>query len=474
MSSELEIAYEKAEELYSSGKRDDALVAFKVLATEDLDVEADDVDSIRFKELSIYRYAELLCARKKADELVELINQIRPLFGVLPKAKTAKVVRRICDQISAAGASLEKQEKVCTEMVEWARGEKLTYLRHRLQLRHAQVYYDQRDSIKALALLASLIRELRKLDDRALMVDCHLVESKVYYSIRNVSKSRASLVAARTTSNAIYCPPLAQAEIDLQSGILHNDEGDHKTAFSYLYEAFEGFHQLGDHAMHARRAMLYMLLAKISCDNHDELKTVMSSKSVLEYTGRDVEALQSVARAYKNKDTHDFNQILKDYKDILTGDQVIEKHLNAMFDTLLEKHMLKVIQPYNRVQIAYIAESMKLEIPTTEARLSQMILDKKLLGIVDQQHQCLVVFEEEPKVEGQVSLYEDSLKTLETFDKLVTAMVDKMAGKFDHLVEKSKEEKKKKDAKDKEKQEKLEHKGNKDEKKEDEKKEEKK
>lgn len=113
----------------------------------------------------------------------------------------------------------------------------------------------------ALTLIDTLLTELRRLDDKMILTEVHLLESRVYRGIGNLAKSKAALTSARTAANSIYCPPQLQASLDLQSGILHAEDKDYKTAYSYFYEAFENLSSQDDPG--ALGALKYMLLCKV-------------------------------------------------------------------------------------------------------------------------------------------------------------------------------------------------------------------
>ena len=84
---------------------------------------------------------------------------------------------------------------------------------------------------------------------------------------------------------------------------------------------------------------------------------------------------------------------MKDYKKELAEDVIVQAHLGIQYDTMLEQNLCRIIEPYSRVQVAHVADCIKLPMPQVKEKLSQMILDKKFSGILDQSEGVLIVFE---------------------------------------------------------------------------------
>merc|ERR1712088_966008 len=383
-----------------------------------LDVtEAPSEEILRDQEANILQLGEKLREEGKTKEMTDLIQKVRNFLRFMSKAKAAKLVRGLVDmflEMERSEPRGEREVQLCKECIEWAKEERRTFLRQSLESRLVGLYFETERYQEALALGATLLKELKKLDDKNLLVEVQLLESKTYHALGNLPKARAALTSARTTANSIYVPPKIQAQLDLQAGILHaSEERDFKTAFSYFYEAFEQYDSVDD--SHALVALKYMLLAKIMLNQPEEVHHIVSGKLALKYQGTGIEAMKKVANASKNRSLADFQTAVKEFSAELGQDRIVEKHLKSLYQTMLEQNLCRIIEPYKRVQVGYVAEKINLPEAEVEKKLSQMILDKKFQGILDQETRVLVIFEAKPRD----TTYDDVLETIGAMSKVV-------------------------------------------------------
>ena len=398
-------------------------------------VGQESIEVIKQKELSLAECGDILkksCSSDNTD--LSALEKHRHLFRSLlynlryclhpfPKQKSAKIVTDTLNKyltIENSVVTLADKVSIVELYIGWADAEKRVYLRQALEARLMALQVDNGNFNRALELGTKLLRELKKLDDKALLMEIQLLESKAYFSIKNVSKSRAALTSARTTANAIYCPPKIQAALDLQSGILHAEEKDFKTAFSYFFEAFEGFDSITDKDS-AGLGLKYMLLAKIMMGTASEVDSLLSGKHTLNYLSEEIIAMQAVAKASTERSLAKFKETLLRYQTYLGTDFIVKSHLETLYDDLLEKNLCKIIEPYSVVEISHVAKLINLPVELVEQKLSKMILDKTFNGILDQGNGNLIVFDESEADRT----YEAALDTFSQMDEVVNSLYTK-------------------------------------------------
>lgn len=440
-----------AEAAFAAGDRSGGESQLKaVLAQhtpEEKSASAANEAILREQEAALLRLGQLYRDEGNVEALASVVRDSHAILAHLAKAKTAKLIRQLIDLFGdvPGEAARTAQIHITEENIRWAQSEKRIFLKQSLETKLIALYYQEKNYRLALPLIESLLKELKKLDDKMILTEVHLLESKVNFSIANLPKAKTALTSARTAANAMYTPPLLQAQLDLQSGVLHAEDKDYATAYSYFFETLEGF--AGQEDPRAGLALKYMLLCKIMLNLPEDVAAIIQGKTALvaeskaskgakvlggqkgagaeKANERDVEAMSAVARAHEQRSLEAFEKALKTYQAELSQDPIIRNHLAELYDTLLEQNLLRVIEPYSRVEIAYVAQRVRQPEREVEQKLSQMILDKTFHGILDQGNGCLVVFDEPP----QDKTYEAALQTL----KHVGNVVDSLGKKANKL-----------------------------------------
>ncbi|GMH94139.1 hypothetical protein TL16_g12818, partial [Triparma laevis f. inornata] len=278
---------------------------------------------------------------------------------------------------------------VCSAVIQWCTTMNRTFLRQRVESKLAYVYYEQEKYAEALELISRLLMELKKLDDKALLVECHLTESKIHHGLRNLPKAKAALTASRTCANAIYVGPALQSNIDQMSGVLHTEEKDYNTAHSYFLEAFEQLDQMNDQEK-AVPCLKYMMLCRIL---DADLSGLVTGKQGVKYAGKDIEAMTAIAGAASKRNLKEFQATTDKYSAELQTDLLIHHHLDILYEQLLESNLLRIIEPFSCVEISHVATLIEMPVAVVERKLSTMILDGKLNAILNQGEGQLIVHE---------------------------------------------------------------------------------
>ena len=398
------------------------------------------------------------------------------------------LVRQLLDLFSSIPNTTDIQISVTKSCIDWAVSERRSFLRQSLETRLVTLYMAKQSYYDALTLINALLKELKRLDDKLVLVEVQLLESRVYHALGkllrpvlfcplqyktfhsgplsfrlrpvsntlqnyptqrsspgNQPKARAALTSARTSAASVYTPPLLQAGLDMQSGQLHAEDKDFNTAFSYFIEALEGYSSQEAHGP-AISALQYMLLCKIMLNLSADVNTILGSKIAVKYTSpsftlpssspegaggsgskpspsKSLEAMKAIAHAHADRSLDSYERTLTAYRAELFSDPFVKSHLFRLYDSMLEQNLIKVIEPFSRVEIAHVAAMVGLDVGQVERKLSQMILDKVVVGVLDQGSGCLIVYEEAGRDEG----FDAALETIEKLSGVVDVLYTNQA-----------------------------------------------
>ena len=164
-----------------------------------------------------------------------------------------------------------------------------------------------------------------------------------------------------------------------------------------------------------------MLMSKIMAKRPEDVYALIASKGGVKHTGAHIDSMAAVAKALELRSLHDFQRTLDRFRQELIGDFVVNRHVKELYETMLEQHLIRIIEPFSKVEISHVAELIELPEDQVTQKLSQMILDKKFEGTLDQGIGALIVYDEPPTSK----FYSTSLRYLESLNVVVDSLFTK-------------------------------------------------
>ena len=334
----------------------------------------------------------------------------------------AKLFRELLDDLSPFPKPIPAQfENLSKFILQWSISSNISFLQSKAELKLAEILGKRTQLREAVRYVESVIKDARVIDDKHLLVEAHLLETKLQFEMENLPKAKSALTACRANSNSVFCSTLLIAEIETTAGMIHIFENDYKIAYSYFYEAFEMFHQ-NKKSGHSLENFQYIVLCKIMAGLDDEADNLFNGRFGIIYGEQGFSPImRQILEANKKKSLVQLEKILSEHGQVIKDNAIITSQITLLYENLLEKNILKLTKPYTKVQLSYLSLKLGVDVKRIEKKISEMILDEKLKGTLDQGIGNLILFRDDELD----PMYKNSLQILDNMESVVEALFEK-------------------------------------------------
>jgi len=363
----------------------------------------------------------------KLGNIEEMMVRYSQLLGYIKSAVTRnyseKSINSILDYISTS-KNMELLQDFYETTLEALRDAKNDRLWFKTNTKLGKLYYDRNEFNK----LAKILKQLRlscQTDDGeedlkkgTQLLEIYALEIQMYTAQKNNKKLKALYEQSLYIKSAIP-HPLIMGVIRECGGKMHLREQEFEKAHTDFFEAFKNYDESG--SPRRTTCLKYLVLANmlmksgINPFDSQEAKPYKNDPEIL--------AMTNLVSAYQNNDIAEFEKILKQNRKNIMEDPFIREHIEDLLRNIRTQVLIKLIKPYTRIHIPFIAKELNIDVTDVESLLVACILDDQIHGRIDQVTQVL----ELGKKETGTSRYHALDRWSERLKSVHLAVVNKMA-----------------------------------------------
>ena len=255
----------------------------------------------------------------------------------------------------------------------------------------AKLWLDKKDYTQ----LSKKVRELHKAcqkddgtDDPTkgtYSLEVYALEIQMYAETRNNKRLKALYQRALTVRSAVPHPKI-MGIIRECGGKMHMSEENWKEAQSDFFESFKNYDEAG--SMQRIQVLKYLVLTTMLMKS--TINPFDSQETKPYKNDPRISVMTDLVDAYQRDDIHQYESILKDNQDLL-ADPFIAENIDEVSRNMRTKAVLKLIAPYSRFTLAFIAKHIRISISEVQDILGVLIVDKKLNAKINQESGTVVV-----------------------------------------------------------------------------------
>ncbi|KAK5988301.1 COP9 signalosome complex subunit 2 [Cladobotryum mycophilum] len=328
---------------------------------------------------------------KAADHFEELLTYVK---SAVTRNYSEKSINNMLDYIekgadgSAAVHSMEKFYSLTLQSFQSTNNERL-WLKTNIKL--AKLLLDR----KEYNAVSKKLRELHKACHRpdgtddpskgTYSLEIYALEIQMLAETKNNKQLKALYQRALKVKSAVPHPRI-MGIIRECGGKMHMSEENWKEAQSDFFESFRNYDEAG--SLQRIQVLKYLLLTTMLMKSN--INPFDSQETKPYKTDPRISAMTELVDAYQRDDIHAYEKVLRNNQDIL-ADPFIAENIDEVTRNMRTKGVLKLIAPYTRMKLAWIAKQLRISEPEVQDILGFLIIDGKIEGTINQQEGTLEI-----------------------------------------------------------------------------------
>ncbi|KAL3118685.1 hypothetical protein niasHT_006513 [Heterodera trifolii] len=380
----LENQYYAAKTLKSDGDQRGALDAFRRVL--ELETEKGDWGFKALKQMMKLNYA--------MGNFEEMLRHYRNLLSYIRSSVTKnyaeKSINSILDYVSLSKntALLQQFYKITLEALKEAKNERLWF---KTNTKLGKLYFD----LKEFDRLKQVLKQLRNScqtehgeDDQrkgTQLLEIYALEIQMYTEQKN-NKALQQLYDQSVHVKSAIPHPLIMGTIRECGGKMHLRNLEFEKAHTDFFEAFKNYDESGS----PRRILCLKYLVLANMLMKSDINPFDSQETKAFKDEPEVVAMTKLVAAYQRNDIDQFEHIVATHQATVMNDPFIREHIEELLSNIRTEVLLRLIKPYVRIRLVYLAEQLRIEQTEVVRLLVEIIHDRRRDLKIDMCNQTLV------------------------------------------------------------------------------------
>ncbi|KAH7126377.1 COP9 signalosome complex subunit 2 [Dactylonectria estremocensis] len=216
-------------------------------------------------------------------------------------------------------------------------------------------------------------------------LEIYALEIQMFAETKNNKQLKALYQRALKVKSAVPHPRI-MGIIRECGGKMHMSEENWKEAQSDFFESFRNYDEAG--SLQRIQVLKYLLLTTMLMKSN--INPFDSQETKPYKTDPRISAMTDLVDAYQRDDVHTYEKVLQRNQDIL-DDSFIAENIDEVTRNMRTKGVVKLIAPYTRMKLAWIAKQLKISEPEVQDILGFLIIDGKISGRINEQEGLLEI-----------------------------------------------------------------------------------